>query len=337
MTEPVTLDLGDPQVTRDVAGELGVHLKAVATALGVTVTQRGTTLRIGGEDAAVERAVHLLSELSRLAAGGTRVGGAEVRHGLQILGVEPEADLAAYFRDVVITDLRKRPITARSPNQRRYVDALRRNDVVFGVGPAGTGKTYLAVAMGVAMLRKGAVSRLVLTRPAVEAGEKLGFLPGDLAEKVDPYLRPLFDALQDMVEPTELTKMMEKGQIEVAPLAFMRGRTLADAWVILDEAQNTTVEQLKMFLTRLGDRGRMVITGDPSQCDLPREKRSGLAHAVGVLDGVPGIAFVRFEATDVVRHPLVARIIDAYARDAGEAPRIDEVRADRHPARRRPS
>jgi phosphate starvation-inducible PhoH-like protein len=206
-------------------------------------------------------------------------------------------------------------VTPRTAGQRAYVDQLRRHDVVFGVGPAGTGKTYLAVAMAAAALLRGDVKRIVLTRPAVEAGEKLGFLPGDLAEKIDPYLRPLYDALFDVLGAERTARLLERQVIEVAPLAFMRGRTLAEAYVILDEAQNTTIEQMKMFLTRLGERSRMVVTGDPSQVDLPRGAPSGLADALRVLDGVPTVAVARFTAADVVRHPLVADIIGAYERD----------------------
>ena len=252
--------------------------------------------------------------LGRLAADGRRIHPTDVRDGLRILQQDPGVDLMSYFKDVVVVGVKKRPITARTVNQRRYIEELRRRDIVFGVGPAGTGKTYLAVAMAVAQLQKGACKRILLTRPAVEAGEKLGFLPGDLTEKVDPYLRPLFDALRDMVEPADLSRMLERGIIEIAPLAFMRGRTLDDAHVVLDEAQNTTVEQMKMFLTRLGERGRMVITGDVSQVDLPNHRRSGLAHALHVLRDVRGIGVVRLTTADVVRHPLVARIIEAYVR-----------------------
>ncbi|MFM2160610.1 MAG: hypothetical protein RLZZ383_122, partial [Pseudomonadota bacterium] len=210
---------------------------------------------------------------------------------------------------VLVLDQRKRPVTARSPGQAAWVEIMRTHAMAFGVGPAGTGKTFLAMVMALTQLRRGSVKRIVLTRPAVEAGEKLGFLPGDLAEKVDPYLRPLFDAMGEIADPREIAELMSRGMIEVAPLAFMRGRTLQDAFVVLDEAQNTTVEQMKMFLTRLGDRSRMIITGDPSQVDLPRGQRSGLVHALEVLDGAPGIGVARMQAVDVVRHPLVATVL----------------------------
>jgi phosphate starvation-inducible PhoH-like protein len=303
-------------VARELAGELGSNLRMVGDALGVKVSQRGGSLRITAEGRQQRVAVRLFEELGRLAAEGRQVHPADVRDGLRILTQHPDTDLASYFRDVVVLDARRKPITPRTTNQRRYVAAMRRAEVVFGLGPAGTGKTFLAMALAVSFLRKGACRKIILTRPAVEAGEKLGFLPGDLTEKVDPYLRPLFDALAEMMEPQELAGLMQKNVIEVAPLAFMRGRTLQDAFVVLDEAQNTTVEQMKMFLTRLGTMSRMVITGDPTQVDLPRGRRSGLAHAVELLRDVPPIEVVGFDAGDVVRHPLVARIIAAYERDA---------------------
>jgi phosphate starvation-inducible PhoH-like protein len=302
----------DAHVARDVAGELGVHLRIVGEALGVEVSQRGTVVRVSAEGGGHDAAVRVLDQLGRMAAGGRALQPGDVRDALRILAEDPGIDLSAWYREVLLLDVKKKPIVARSLRQRAYVAAMRSHDVVFGVGPAGTGKTWLAMAVAVGMLRKGVVRRIVLTRPAVEAGEKLGFLPGDLTEKVDPYLRPLFDALADMVEQRELQDLLQRNVIEVAPLAFMRGRTLQDAFVVLDEAQNTTVEQMKMFLTRLGTNSRMVITGDPSQVDLPRDKRSGLAHALGLLDGVDGIAMVRLSAADIVRHPVVARIVAAY-------------------------
>jgi phosphate starvation-inducible PhoH-like protein len=307
----------DTPVAREVAGDLGANLRWVGEALGIEVSQRGSTLRFSSEGDAHQVARRLFEALGRLAAEGRSIHPTDVRDGLRLLQQDPGLDLVAHFHDVVVLGVGRRPITARTRNQRIYVEALRRSDIVFGVGPAGTGKTYLAVAMAVARLRQGACKRIVLTRPAVEAGEKLGFLPGDLAEKVDPYLRPLFDALADMIEPADLERMMERGVIEVAPLAFMRGRTLNDACVLLDEAQNTTVEQMFMFLTRLGDRGRMIVTGDVSQVDLPRGRRSGLAHALRVLGQVQHIDIVHLTDQDVVRHPLVAEIIRAYAADRG--------------------
>jgi phosphate starvation-inducible PhoH-like protein len=270
-----------------------------------------------------------------LVRNGHPLHGADVEHALRIVSRDPDADLNSYFQDSVLVTSSGRSITPRTAGQRDYVDMLRRHEVVFGVGPAGTGKTYLAVAMAAASLLKGDVKRIVLTRPAVEAGEKLGFLPGDLSEKVDPYLRPLYDALFDMIGAERTARMLERQVIEVAPLAFMRGRTLSEAFVILDEAQNTTVEQMKMFLTRLGERSRMVITGDVTQIDLPRGAASGLIDAVRILDGVERIGVTRFSAADVVRHALVAEIIGAYeideARHRGE--QAASVRAGERRAR----
>lgn len=281
--------------------------------LGVSVHQRGTTLRIAGPQDAVDQAARVLKALYDLLEQGIIVRAVDVRTALRVLKSEPGANLADYFSDVVLVGLDRRPIAPRSPGQREYIRAVRDNAVTFGAGPAGTGKTYLAIAAAVAAHSNGDVKRIVLTRPAVEAGEKLGFLPGDLSEKVDPYLRPLFDAMHDMIPGERVTRMLEKREIEVAPLAFMRGRSLNNAFVVLDEAQNTTVEQMKMFLTRLGEGSRMVINGDPSQVDLPRGRTSGLADALRVLDGVQGIGKVYLTAVDVVRHPLVASIIRAYA------------------------
>jgi phosphate starvation-inducible PhoH-like protein len=239
------------------------------------------------------------------------VRGADVRHVIRMLTDEPDVQLNDIYENVLSRGSR-RVIRAKNLAQRRYVDLIRKHDVAIAIGPAGTGKTYLAMAMAVAALHRKEVSRIVLTRPAVEAGERLGFLPGDLAEKVDPYMRPLYDALRDMMDMEKATRLIERGTIEVAPLAFMRGRTLNDSFVILDEAQNTTSEQMKMFLTRLGDGSQAVITGDVTQIDLPVETESGLVEAVRILRGVRGIGFMRFEPADVVRHPLVQSIIQAY-------------------------
>ncbi len=310
-------DLGQ---LRELVGEFGSNLKVIAKGMGVDLEQRGNAVHITRGDApATER---LLRDLERLISRGFPLTPSDVEHAIRLAKAHPEADLTQFFSDAILMGAGGRPIAARTPTQRRYVQALRESPIVFGVGPAGTGKTYLAMAMAVAALGKGEVRRIVLTRPAVEAGEKLGFLPGDLSEKIDPYLRPLFDALQDMMSGEKITKLLDKRVIEVAPLAFMRGRTLQDAYVILDEAQNTTVEQMKMFLTRLGEHSRMIITGDPTQIDLPRPRMSGLVHALRVLKDVPNIEVVRFQSSDVVRHPLVAAIIDAYSQfeDAGDTP-----------------
>ena len=314
-TKTDVLTIENAQVLRELAGELASNLAVISQEIDATVSQRHDALTFRSTSGDHEIALALFVQLEGLVRRGHRLTPRDVRDGLRILKADPAADVTRFLTDAVVTDRRRRPITPRSLNQAAYVDAMREHDVVFGVGPAGTGKTYLAMAMALATLQRGECERIVLTRPAVEAGEKLGFLPGDLTEKVDPYLRPLYDALGDMIEPGDLPRMLEKNILEIAPLAFMRGRTLAKSFVILDEAQNTTVEQMRMFLTRLGDGGRMVITGDPTQVDLGPQKRSGLRHALKILDGVDGLSIVKLTAVDVVRHPLVGRIIDAYGRD----------------------
>ena len=267
-----------------------------------------------GDDGSVDLAASVIEQLYALVGKGLQIHPTLVDHGCRLIQQNPEARLVEYFTDVVFTGHRKKQIFPRSLNQRRYVEAIRAHELVFGIGPAGTGKTYLAMASAVAALMSRQVSRIILCRPAVEAGEKLGYLPGDLAEKVNPYLRPLYDALYDMVDYERASRLMQKGVIEVAPLAFMRGRTLSDAFVIMDEAQNTTGEQMKMFLTRLGMGSRAVVTGNVTQIDLPSHAVSGLVQASHVLQGVDGIGFVRFQAEDVVRHRLVGDIIRAYDR-----------------------
>jgi phosphate starvation-inducible PhoH-like protein len=307
--------IDDNDQLRELAGELGAHLKMIARAMNVDVDQRGGGIVVRSANGRLDEVERLVRGLHGLVKRGFPLHATDVDHAIRIVRSDPRADLATYFTDTVVVGVGNRPIAPKTANQRRYVEALRRSSVVFGVGPAGTGKTYLAMAMAVASLVKGDVKRLILSRPAVEAGEKLGFLPGDLTEKVDPYLRPLYDAMNDMLTPDKMARLIEKRVIEVAPLAFMRGRTLADAHIILDEAQNTTVEQMRMFLTRLGDRSRMTITGDDTQIDLPPARTSGLVHALRVLDNVDGIDVIRFDRDDVVRHPLVASIVDAYAAD----------------------
>jgi phosphate starvation-inducible protein PhoH and related proteins len=280
-------------------------------------------LRIDGDDHQTELAARVLRELYGMAGGGRTVAPVDVTRAIEILGSSKTATLADMYRRPVFVSPRGKEIAPKTTNQRLYVEAIHKHDLTFGIGPAGTGKTYLAMAMAVADLFRGKYSRIILTRPAVEAGEKLGFLPGDLAEKVNPYLRPLYDALHDMVSLEKAQTMIERGTIEVAPLAFMRGRTLNNAFVILDEAQNTTREQMRMFLTRLGFESKAVVTGDITQVDLPITHVSGLDDAWKILEGIPDIAFVQFEDRDVVRHPLVKRIISAYEKNV--------------PARRQPS
>jgi phosphate starvation-inducible PhoH-like protein len=290
----------------------------IGGALGVQIALRGNVLTISGSVGARETTEALITQLLNLIRGGSHLSGMEVAQLAALAGAGEAGNLASFLNDTIVMSTRKRPITPRSPNQKRYVDAIRNHDIVFGVGPAGTGKTYLAVAMAVAALQRGDVRRILLTRPAVEAGEKLGFLPGDLAEKVNPYLRPLYDALHDMLDMAKCDRLIEEGTIEVAPLAFMRGRTLNRCFVILDEAQNTTRQQMKMFLTRLGPSSKAVITGDMTQVDLPGGRGSGLRDARRVLGGIESIPFVEFTATDVVRHPLVKKIIEAYDRAESE-------------------
>ncbi len=287
----------------------------ISRALGVEVHQRGNAIWVGAQNASDEDAalaITVVEQLYDLVEDGRSLHPTDVHHALRLLAADPQANVRAFFSDTVLMDVRNRPITPRTPGQRRYVHALRAHDITLGVGPAGTGKTYLAMATAVSALKRGDVQRIVLTRPAVEAGEKLGFLPGDLTEKVDPYLRPLYDALQDMVQQDRVARMFENQIIEIAPLAFMRGRTLNDAYVVLDEAQNTTSAQMRMFLTRLGERSKMVITGDVTQIDLPRSSLSGMVEALRVLSGIDAIGVVHMTAKDVVRHPLVADIIEAY-------------------------
>jgi phosphate starvation-inducible PhoH-like protein len=290
----------------------------------VDARARGNEVRLVGATEAVAVARKVLEELYALVRTGQPVTPREVRDAVRLVHRSPEVDLREVYEGVLESVGARRRITAKTLSQRRYVELMRQNDLVLAIGPAGTGKTYLAMALAVAALNRHEVSRVILARPAVEAGEKLGFLPGDIAEKVNPYLRPLYDALYDMVELEKAARLLERGAIEVAPLAFMRGRTLNDSFVILDEAQNATNEQMKMFLTRLGFNSKAVVTGDVTQIDLPSEKPSGLVEAVRILDGVEGIGIMRFTEEDVVRHPLVQTIIRAYDRDGrrgGEADR----------------
>jgi phosphate starvation-inducible PhoH-like protein len=306
-------------VSNDVAAELATLgdgvLDALRDRLRITILLRGNRLTIEGEDPNVAQARAVVDELAELVEGGHEIGPGTVD--AVIAALNQAEDLREVLEDVVWRH-RGKTISPKTVNQKRYVDAMRRHTVTFAIGPAGTGKTYLAMALAVASLSDREVGRIILTRPAVEAGERLGFLPGDMLAKVDPYLRPLYDALYDMLEPDRLAAYMEKGTIEVAPLAFMRGRTLNDSFIILDEAQNTSPEQMQMFLTRLGFGSKVVVTGDVTQIDLPREQASGLIQVQDILGTIEGIAFVRFGHEDVVRHKLVQRIVEAYKLHAEE-------------------
>ncbi len=293
-------------------GERDEFLQLMRDSFACQFISRGDRIELSGDGAEVEQAAKVLEELQYLYRQGTPITMHEVRYGIGLVkGGRAEA-LHMLFGDTILVTSRGRHVRPKTLGQRLYLDAIRRNEITFGIGPAGTGKTYLAVVMAVAALRNREVRRIILTRPAVEAGERLGFLPGDLQDKVDPYLRPLYDALQDILGQDTYRKFMTKGIIEVAPLAYMRGRTLEDAFVILDEAQNTTSRQMKMFLTRLGFGSRMVVTGDLGQIDLPRGAVSGLREAAQILDGVKGIGVVRMAPLDVIRHDVVTRIVEAY-------------------------
>ena len=288
------------------------NLRLLESQLALRIVARGTEITLRGEEHQVQQGTRILEELQARVAAGLPVQAAEVRTARRVLAENERADLKALFLDAIAVPSRKKQITPKTLTQKRYVDAIRSRDVVVGIGPAGTGKSYLAMAMAVSALTQREVSRIILTRPAVEAGERLGFLPGDLYEKVHPYLRPLYDALYDMMEPEKVQTLRERGAIEIAPLAYMRGRTLNDAFIVLDEAQNTTSEQMKMVLTRLGFNSRMVITGDITQVDLPSGRASGLIEIQEVLKAIKGIQFVYFSERDVVRHELVSEIVRAY-------------------------
>ena len=295
-------------------GSFDENIQRIEEALAVSVVNRGTELKVTGDEEAVDKAVRTLEGLLTLAAKGETIDEQRVRYLITLVREGNDQQVAQMAKDVVCITAKGKPIKAKTVGQQNYMKAIGKNTVTIGVGPAGTGKTYLAVAAAVAAFRERTVNRIVLTRPAVEAGERLGFLPGDLQNKVDPYLRPLYDALYDMLGAETFQKYQERGSIEVAPLAYMRGRTLDDSFIILDEAQNTTREQMKMFLTRLGFGSKIVITGDVTQIDLPGDKTSGLKDALRVLEGVKDIAICRLTSADVVRHALVQEIINAYER-----------------------
>ena len=298
----------------NVFGSFDENIKRIEQTYGVKITNRGTELKISGEDEAADRAGRAIEGLLLLAAKGETIDEQKVRYLIDLVSSGNEDKIGEMAKDVVCITAKGRPVKAKTLGQQRYMKAISKNTITIGVGPAGTGKTYLAVAAAVAAFREKAVNRIILTRPAVEAGERLGFLPGDLQNKVDPYLRPLYDALYDMLGAETYQKYLERGNIEVAPLAYMRGRTLDDSFIILDEAQNTSREQMKMFLTRIGFGSHVVITGDVTQIDLPSDKPSGLKEAMKVLRGVEGVGICQLTGADVVRHVMVQRIIEAYAR-----------------------
>jgi phosphate starvation-inducible PhoH-like protein len=301
-------------------GPYDEHLKSLEGTLSVRLKTAGDELVIEGGADEVARAEHVMSQLGRLLEAGYRFGRGDVKTAAQLLLQNPNVELQEYFlRSQNARSAGRKQVVPKTVMQRAYLDAIEAHDIVIGVGPAGTGKTYLAMAQAVAYLLAKRVNRIILARPAVEAGEKLGFLPGDLAEKVNPYLRPLYDALHDMLDAERVERLVERGTIEVAPIAFMRGRTLNDAFVILDEAQNTTSEQMKMCLTRLGFGSKAVITGDVTQIDLPPGKTSGLVEALKVVAGIEEISIIRFNETDVVRHPLIQKIVRAYDAYSGQA------------------
>ncbi|HSW09576.1 MAG TPA: PhoH family protein [Bacillota bacterium] len=304
--------LDDNQAALQVLGRHDEHLRLIADSFGVRVVARGEELTVAGAEREVEQVAGLFRRLLEIARAGTPISGQELRYAIRLVKEGGDPDLSELLGDIVVVTHRGKPIRPKTLGQREYVEAIRDHSLVFGIGPAGTGKTYLAVALAVAFFRRREINRIILTRPAVEAGERLGFLPGALEDKVHPYLRPIYDALYDVLGQDSFQKLVERGNIEVAPLAYMRGRTLDDSFVLLDEAQNTTPEQMKMLLTRLGLGSRAVVTGDITQVDLPRGRFSGLEEVRTVLAGVKGIEFIYLTERDVVRHELVQKIIKAY-------------------------
>ena len=307
-----SIDFAEIELARQLFGEHNSNLQKIARDTDVTINARGNTVFIDGDEIAIALAGNILNQLYGLLKEGYPIHPNDIDFAARLLSGDDRINLKEIFLDKVYITSKKSAVTPKSLAQKEYIDAIRKHDIVFGIGPAGTGKTYLAMAMAVSALSRGIVSRIILTRPAVEAGESLGFLPGDLAEKVDPYLRPLYDALHDMMRFEKVANLMQKGIIEVAPIAFMRGRTLNDSFIILDEAQNTTSEQMKMFLTRIGFNSKAVITGDITQIDLPSDRTSGLIESKNILQNIEGIKFVFFSKRDVVRHKLVQKIIQAY-------------------------
>jgi phosphate starvation-inducible PhoH-like protein len=311
-TFAVNLTIEHEQSLPSLYGDLDKNLRLIEDTYGVVLHARGNKIQIEGEEKAVSKVEHLITQLADMLAQGVIFQKEDVKDAIHAYSSNPSASLKDIFQKAIPVSSRKRPVAPKNETQRRYIEAIRQYDIVFGIGPAGTGKTYLAMATAVSALLRREVSRIILVRPAVEAGEKLGFLPGDLYEKINPYLRPLYDALYDMIESEKANKLVERGDIEIAPLAFMRGRTLNDSFIILDEAQNTTSEQMKMFLTRLGFNSKTVVTGDITQIDLPSGRGSGLIEVQNILEGIEDIRFVYFTNKDVVRHKLVQQIIKAY-------------------------
>jgi phosphate starvation-inducible protein PhoH and related proteins len=310
----IDLKLENANEAQNLFGPNDVHLKRMEEKLNISIVTRGEKILVTGEEAQILIVVDVIEALLVLIRKGTQISERDIIYAVQLAERGMLEELLELYQEKIAMNVKGKPILVKTLGQRHYVSAIRKRDIVFGIGPAGTGKTYLAVVMAVTALKDGHVKRIVLTRPAVEAGESLGFLPGDLKEKVDPYLRPLYDAMHDVLGVEQTLRLMERGTIEVAPLAYMRGRTLDDSFVILDEAQNTTSEQIKMFLTRLGFGSKMVITGDLTQIDLPKGKKSGLRTALEVLESVHGIDFIHLQAADVVRHTLVQKVINAYER-----------------------
>jgi phosphate starvation-inducible PhoH-like protein len=308
----IDLNLENVNEIASLFGSADSHLKTLEQELNVTLITRGETILATGSEEEIEIVKDVLKHLLIIIRKGIQIGNRDVSYAIQMAKKGTIEYLQEIYTEEIAKNAKGAPIRVKTLGQRQYVDAIRKKDLVFGIGPAGTGKTYLAVVMAVQALKNGKVKRIILTRPAVEAGESLGFLPGDLKEKVDPYLRPLYDALNDVFGTEQTQRLIERGTIEIAPLAYMRGRTLDDAFVILDEAQNTTTAQMKMFLTRLGFGSKMIITGDKTQVDLPRGKQSGLVAAESILSNILGISFCVLEESDVVRHPLVAKVIRAY-------------------------
>lgn len=314
MQETFEIGINDPRMLKELFGYLDENIKMIEKAFQVTITQGNGGLKVQGEEEGCHKAQIVLYNLLEAIQRQKKIDKRDVRYSIDLVNDGIEDSINSLLDDVIVYTEMGRPLRPKTLGQKRYLDAIRSHDVVFGIGPAGTGKTYIAMANAVKAFKEKEVNRIILTRPAVEAGENLGFLPGDLQMKVDPYLRPLYDALFEILGQDAFGKYLEKGLIEVAPLAYMRGRTLDNAYVILDEAQNTTNEQMKMFLTRLGYGSKAIITGDITQIDLPRGKQSGLKTVLHILDGVKGVDIIRLGRTDIVRHPLVQRIIEAYER-----------------------